>query len=320
MIPSEEWDAIQARRALLREQTKLVGARLAWLADPALIPEHAVDSSVTPDDLQLAAFSLAGWMLIEIVQAADQVYQKLDWEGAIKGFRVAARLQESVSRAVLCPAARHAPGLFAMAEIIAVVPMVASRSGLARDRWREVANRSQDFGAMLAHDGTAVQILIRSYLSSADTHAGGRVRSLNPALLQLDDKGGLTTVTPLAGLLSAARDAATRHNEWYHATCVAMQAPAPEAVDRTRAATMFGAIWSSFVAAADRFVFPRFDPSRDSVDAEAGPDPSYAQALDRLAAGRRETLAEAASQPYPTSVERVLSNLLSARGGPSPPG
>lgn len=309
MIPTEEWNAIQARRALLRQQTRLLGPRLAWLADPELIPEYAVDSSIAPDDVHLAAFSLAGWMLIEIVEAADQVHRALDWEQAFERFRVAPRLQESVSRAVLCPASRHAPGLFAVAEIISVIPMVAGRSGLARDRWRDIADRSQDFGAMLAHDGTAVQILVRNYLSRPETPAGRSVRSLDPAGLRLDENGGLTTVTPLADLLSAARDAAARHNEAYHATCVALQASAP---DGTRATSMFGAIWSSFAHAANRLVFPRVDLGHDSVPPEAGPDPGYAQALDRLAAQRGEVLAQAAAEPYPPSVERILGNLLSA--------
>ena len=310
MIPCEEWNAIQGRRALLRQQTKLLGPRLAWLTDSTLIPNEAVDSSVEPNDVRLAAFSLAGWMLIEIIQAADDVYQELDWEQAMERFRVAPELQDSVTRAVLCPATRHAPGLFAMAEIVSVIPMVASRSGVSRDRWNEIASRSQAFGAKLAHDGTIVQVLIRNYLSRTITPTTGHgVRLLNPAWFRLDEGTGLSTVTPLADLLSAAC-AVVDQNETHHSTCVALQAAAPEAVNG--ATTMFGAIWSSFAEAANRLVFPRFDISKYPVQQQAAPDPKYVETFAQLAEQRHQEKNQTAAQPYPPSVERVLENLLAA--------
>ena len=310
MMPLEEWHATLARRALLRQQTELIGPRLPWLADPARIPDDAIASSVAHDDIHLAAFSLAGWMLIEFVRAANHVHLALDWERAIEQFEVAPRLHESVARAVLAPASRHAPGLFAIAEIISVVPKVASRAGLRRDRWPEVAARAQAFGSALARDSTAVQVLIRSYLSrteSSDDHRG--LRALNAAWLRLDDVTGLTTVTPVETVLAAAREAAARHGHSYHATCVALQARAPEALAGT-IGTMFGAIWSSFTHAADRLVFPRFNPDRDSVPPEAGPDAACAATLESLAAQRREVLSATASQPYPEAVEDVLRTLV----------
>jgi hypothetical protein len=293
---------------------ELLGPRLSWLADPDLIPSHAVDAAVASNDFRHAAFSLAAWMLIELVEAADQLYQKLDWEQTITRFRVPPRLQASVLRAVLCPASRYAPGLFAIAEIISVIPVVASRSGLSRDCWHKIARRSEAFGAMLSRDGTVVQVLVRKYLSRSDSGADGRsVRFLNPALLRLDAGCGVTTVTPLGDLLTAAREAAARHKAWSRANCLALHVLAPQANDGRAASTMFGAIWSSFADAANRLVFPRFDNCRELVPPETVPDLGFAETFKRLAAERGEELAQAASQPYPPTVERILGNLLAAR-------
>ncbi len=314
MFSAEEWNAIRARRALLREQTTLLGPRLGWLADPTRIPAHAIDASVPPHDVQLAAFSLAAWMLLEMVQSADQFYQALEWEQAFERFHVAPELQTSVIRSVLCPAARHAPGLFAIAEIIAVIPKVASRDGVPPDGWCEIARRSEAFGAMLAHDGTAVQVLMRSYLSGWDEHAdASALRILDPSKLKLDPVTGITTVTPIEDLLHASRAATARHNDSYHATCVALQAPAPEGARRPVGTTsMFDAVWSSFADAASRLVFPRFHLEHDTARPAAEPDLICTETLDRLAANRRADLAEAAFQAYPPAVERILGNLLDA--------
>jgi hypothetical protein len=314
MMPGEEWNAVLARRALLRQQTEFIGPRLPWLADPSRIPDEAIASSIEPDDIHLAAFSLASWMLIEIVRVADQVQPALDWEGAVARYEVAPRLQESVARAVLSPASRYAPGLFAIAEIVSVVPAIASRAGVPRDLWLGIAQRCQAFGAQLARDNTAVQVLLRSYLGRADVGDDLHdVRVFDPARLRLDEATGMTTTTPLETLLEAARKAAAGEGHAYHAACVAMQAPSPVAPAGTEAPNMFGAIWLSFAHAADRLVFPRFDPRRAAVPPEAAPDPACEITLGELAAQRGMVLSATASQPYPDSVERIFSALLSAR-------
>ncbi|NML43201.1 hypothetical protein HHL11_05525 [Ramlibacter sp. G-1-2-2] len=302
-MPDPAWNAIRARRALLRQQSELMAARLPWLAEPARIPAHAVDASVPADDVRLATFSLAGWMLIEIVQAAEQVQPALGWQAAIGKLPLAPELQASVVRAVLRPAARHAPGLFAIAEILAVVPQLAARAGLPRERWGDTARQARLFGAMLARDGTAVQVLLRHYLGRVD--AGG-LRSLDPARLRLDAQAGIATVTPLADLLAAARKSAARHNEVPPFVCVALQVSAPGA------ANLFDAVWNSFAAAAERLVFPRFLAAA-GIPPEAAPDSEYAEALERLAAQRRADLAQAASQTWPPAVEQILANLLTRR-------
>jgi len=310
-MPLEEWRAVQARRALLRQQTELIGPHLPWLQDPALIPDDAIAASVAPHEIDLAAWSLAGWMLFELVRATQRVYRMLDWERAVERFQVELRLHESVARAVLSPASRHAPGLFAVAEIISVVPRIASRAGLPRDGWHEIARRSEAFGAKLALDNTTVQVLVRDYLKRTDAPDNhGSLRALNPVWLRLDD-AGLTTVTPLEALLTAARDAAARHGHDYRATCVALQARAPDACACTGADTMFAAIWSSFAHAANRLVFPRFDARREPVLPETLPDPNCAATLEGLAARHDEVLRTTAAQPYPPALEEVLRTLVS---------
>lgn len=316
MIAAQEKAAIQARRALLREQTARVGRRLPWLTDPQLIPDEAVDASVGADDVPLSAFSLAAWMLIQVLHSAQQEQDTLDWGRAMAG--VAPGLQASVQRSVLCPAAKYAPGLFAIAEIVAVVPAVAFRSEAAPARWRGIAHRAQAFGALLARDGTGVQVLLRHYLARpADDPAGCGLRALHPACLRLDDALGLTTVTPLDDLLAAARQATLRHDGCTQGVCVALQAPAPHGC---AGGSMFGAIWSSFADAAARLVFPRFDPQRPPIPACAAPDGRHAEILDRLAAGRGAQLRKAAAQPWPPAAERVLGNLIAAHAASCAPG
>ena len=311
-MPEIDASVIGARRALLRQQTELLGPRLPWLADPALVPDHAVDASVEDDDVRLAAFSLAAWMLIDLVQAAGQVNHALDRHGVMESFHIAPRARESLSLAVLCPLSRHAPGLIAIAEIMAVIPLLAHRADVPANRWGGIALGSLAFGAMLARDGTAVQVLLRSYLGRSEAGpAGAGIRSLDPALLRLQGETGITTVTPLPDLLAAARCAAARYNVAPRGVCVALQAPAPEAAGG-RGTTMFGAIWASFAAAAERLVFPHFDPSRDAIPAEAAIDSGYADALEHAAARRHDELVQVAAQPYPPAAERVLGNLLAA--------
>src|SRR5262245_42971877 len=69
-----------AKRALLREQTQLLGEELSWLADPGRIPPEAAEPSSAADDLYERCFCLATWFLAQIVQAAGRVQHKLTWE------------------------------------------------------------------------------------------------------------------------------------------------------------------------------------------------------------------------------------------------
>lgn len=309
----DEWKAVLARRALLLQQTELMGLRLPWLADSNLIPDDAI-APPAAHDVHLAAFSLAAWMLLELLRVAPEVNRALQWDLAFERFEVEPRLRESVIRAVLSPASRHAPGLFAIAEIISVVPKVASRAGLQRDRWRHSAARTIALGTKLASDNTAVQVLLRSYLSgSSESERYEGVRVLNPACLRLDEAIGLTTSTPIERLLEAARRAAARHGHSYRATCVALQAAVHLGPMERAPRSFFGAIWASFAGAADRLVFPKFDPVQQCVPRDAGPDPAYEATLDEIAEHRRNAVDATASRPYSKAVAKIFEALLTHR-------
>jgi hypothetical protein len=310
-MTAEHWDAVRARRALLRQQTEYLGRELAWLVEPDLIPAAAVDGAVKPGDTRMAAFSLAGWMLIQIVQAADRVRHKLDWQKALDTYQVASHLRDSVWRAVLNPTSRYAPGIFAIAELVSVIPVVATRAAVLRNEWCGVARRAERFGASLSRNGSYVQVLIRSYLSVRESASVLRgFRSLDPALLRLDGETGISTVTPLDELLAAAAKAVTRHIGPARGVCVALQAPAPEYPDTPDSPTMFGAIWSAYAAAAERLVFPHFDAIATAIPRQAPPDADFALALDHLASRRRDEVAQGASAEAPPAVEQIMRNLL----------
>lgn len=310
-VDADEWSAIQARRALLREQLELVAVQLPWLSDPSLIPDAAIVPLAGFGDVDLAAFSLAAWMLIEIVRVADGVNHELGWRQAFERHRVPPALQGSVARSVLLPAARHAPGLFAMAEIVSVVPKLAHRAGFPQDRWRGIVAGSELLARHFALGNTAIQVLLRCYLSRATPPEEERgVRSLDPAKLRLDENGGLTTVTPLETLSRAARRAAARGGYRYVAPCVAMSARIASTGAGEAGDSVFGAIWATWVQAANRLLFSRFDPSRDAAWVQAEADPDCAGAFDAITAQRRATLSTIAADPYPEEIARVFAALL----------
>ena len=313
---TEAWRAIQARRALLREQLERAAARLPWLSDPSLIPDTAIVPFVEDGEVELAAFSLAAWMLMETVRVADDVNQQLAWREAFERYRVPYGMQDPVVRSILLPAARHAPGLFAMAEIVSVVPALAHRAAIPRDRWGAVLAASLPLVRQLAFGNTVMQVLLRCYLGRAAASGETRgVRSLDPARLRLDDAGGLTTATPIEALLHAARRAAERSGYHYVAPCVAMAAHlAGEGVGPAKG-SVFDAFWTVWTIASDRLLFCRYDPSRAPACSEAETDPDFGDALDAIAAKRLEMHGAIAADPYPEDVALVLSALLESRRG-----
>jgi hypothetical protein len=308
---AEEWNCIQARRALLREQLERVASQLPWLSDPSLIPETAIAPLVGDGDIELAAFSLAAWMLVEILRGADEVNLELGWRQAFERNCVPASLQDSVARAVLLPAARHAPGLFAMAEIVCVIPKLSVREGIPAEDWSEIVERSGNFASRFALGNTAMQVMLRCYLSHKKFAEDGRaVRSLDPAKLRLDEEMSLTTVTPLNTLLQSAHRAAERSGYGYVAPCVAISAHTTDTVSGRSSHSVFDAIWSCWVHTADRLVFSRFDPSLDAAWIRAKEDADHESEFDSIAAQRRAMLSTIAADPYPEDIAGIFASLL----------
>lgn len=276
-------EGLKAKRRLLREQTQRLSAHLRWLSDPALIPSSAV-----PDpggDSGRAFAALATWMLAELVAAADRVRDELPWAETFARHRLTSDVEDRVLRAVLEPASRHAPGLFALAEIMASIPAVAQRCGADRPTWGVVARRSERLGALLSRNGSDMQVILRRYLRG--TEAGWRNGfGLDPLHLRLDDKLNLVTVVPCGRLIEAARRSIGTHigPDALKGTCVALGALAPEGQ------SVFSALWTAYSAGAERLIFPRLDPG--SALEEPTPDEDFASRIDAIAQARAAELRE----------------------------
>jgi hypothetical protein len=303
---------VSAKRALLRQQTQLLGEQLTWLSDPSKIPAEALGSSAKYGDLPEQCFNLAIWLLAEIVRAANSVQHELSWEETFDQYEVPSELKPRVLRAVLEPASRHAPGIFAISEIVAAAPVMATRESIPLNGWGHIARSTEKFGAKISWDGSDLQVLIRNYLRKppeATEYSYQRV--LNPALLRLDGETGVTSVTPIDDLISAAKAAITEHIRPAKGVCVAMLAKAPVC---DHAATMYGAIWSAYAAAANRLIFPNIDLRGADIPPQAGPDPNFATVLDALA---RQRAAEWA-RGYPAKIWQAarhdIETVLAAHG------
>lgn len=281
---------VSARRALLRQQTELLGEELPWLSEPSKVPAEAVRSAVECDDLTEQCFNLATWVLAEVVRGANRTQQKLRWEETFDYYKVPLELKSRVMRSVLEPTSRHAPGIFAMCEIVAATPMVAIRESIPLSSWGAIARSTEKFGAKISCDGTDLQVLIRNYLRKPpQTTKYPYQRVLEPALLRLDDETGITSVTPIDALIAVAKTAVAEHIRPPKGVCVALLANAPACEHgSTAAVTMYGAIWSAYAAAAAHLIFPNVNISKAEIPAQAEPDPHFAVAIDALAKHRAE--------------------------------
>lgn len=283
--------ARRARRALLKQQTELIGDEVAWLFDPGQVPSSALGVATASGDLPSLCFSLATWFLIEVVRAAERVQQRLSVEQTLDRYAVTHEQRLRVIRAVLQPTSRHAPGIFAMAEIVAAVPVVASRQGLARTDWGDIARRSKQLAAKLSCDGSDMQVIIRRYLRGASHGAElSSPPSFDPTLLMVSQGVGLTSVTPIDDLVKAAKAAVARHIQPAKGLCVAMLAKAPSGGDSEEPATMYDAIWTAYVRAAERLVFPMVEISRMDSRPPREADPDLPDVFDGLALQRAQEL------------------------------
>jgi hypothetical protein len=290
---AREEAAVNAKRALLREQVRLLGHELPWLSDPSRIPTEAVKSSADKPDVADQYFHLAAWVVREIVLAASRLQQQLKWEETFSLYNVPLDLTPRIRRAVLEPATRYAPGMLALAEIVAAIPVVATRETIPLRDWERIARNAQAFGAKISCDGTHVQVLIRNYLRKTPEPTGGLShRVLDTTLLRPDDQMGVTSITPIDDLVSAARNAVKRHIGPARGMCVAMQAKAPGCQNSSPTRlTMYAAIWSAYSVAATRLIFPNVDlRSADIPLPKYGPDPRFAAAIDELARQRATDL------------------------------
>lgn len=281
---------VSARQALLRQQTELLGGELPWLSDPNQIPAEALGASIASDDLTEQCFYLGTWVLAEIVRAANSVQQKLRWDETFAFYKVPLDLQPRVMRSVFEPTSRHAPGIFAMCEIVAAAPVVATRESVRLSGWGTVARNTEKFGAKISRDGTDLQVVIRNYLrQSPEKTRSPYQRVLDPARLRLDHETGVSSVTPIDELISAAKTAIAEHIRPPRGVCAALLASAPVCEHAaTHPATMYSAIWSAYAAAVERLIFSNVKISGAEIPVQAEPDPHFETAIDALAKQRAE--------------------------------
>ena len=303
-----------AKRALLRQQTQLLGERLTWLSDPGIIPTHALGDSAKGKDLPYQCFNIAAWMLMEVVLAADSVQQQLSWQDIFDQYKVPPTLEPRILRTVLEPTSRYAPGIFAMCEIVAVAPAVAARASIPRGGWEAIAGKSEKFGAKISCDGSHLQVLIRNYLSNHEqTATRVKPRVLDPALLRLDDDLGITTVTPIDDLVMAAKAAITKNIEPARGVCVAMMAKAPSSERGAAEPTsMYEAIWSAYTSAVGRLVFSNAEIEMAEITAQCGPDPRMMEVMDLLARDRAAALRANFPSQIWAAAQNDIKTLLAA--------
>jgi hypothetical protein len=295
-----------AQRVLLRRQAELLVARLPWLRDPDRIPSHALGEG---RDLQVypstGCYRLARWMVSDIVVAVHRARDELPWAETLMRHGVPAGAHPTVQRVVLEPVTRYGPGILALAEIVASVPVVAVRSGAARSDWPQIAARSRHLGLQLSRDSTDVQVIIRRYLRGPP-EAVPSIAMLDAALLRLDGSRGVTSVTPMDELILAAREAVRAHIGPHAGICLARLVRSGGDDRGVSGETMFDAVWAAFVHAAARHLFPRIVAARLEIPDQPARDRGAKHALDRLAQARAAELRlRAAAHPVQTSAAMV---------------
>src|SRR5581483_1363595 len=244
----------RAERALRKQEMTRFGQDLAWLKDPSTIPEDVVNPLEEAAGSNEPYANLANWMTAQVVSWSEARHSRLDMGQVFDRYGLTEtdrdRVREIIRTQTL---GSYAPGIQAMAEIHDAVANVASREGIDPALWGSIALQARNFGALLARHPTYVQGIVRTYLYNM--HQEDKVMpQLDPAKLKLDPQTGITTVTPIEGMLD---DAAEVVDELIHvvdpsAVCAGLQS-VPEGFDGR---TMFDLVWRAFSFASARSIYP----------------------------------------------------------------
>jgi hypothetical protein len=256
-----------AHRDLITESAVGMIDDLPWLTDSTLIPHQAMhyldDRGVQSDPYT----NVAVWMLTQFSNGAEQQCPHLRYDAAYKRHGIPAEKGALLHLYQLArPGEAYGPGMHAMAQIHEVIPSVAARDGLPVEDWAAIASQARKFGQKYALDGTVAQVLTRFYLSGAE-----EVVPFKPERLKLDNKTGVTSVTPIADIVETARDAATRHRNYPEGmpdTCLAMFIKPPELDGKS----LYDATWDAYSEFVAREVYPQVKPEQST---EADPDIFY---------------------------------------------
>lgn len=267
----------KARRDLRREEMERFAGDIAWLQDPTLIPETAVairDPSASP------YLHLSDWMIRQLAGWSAEAHKKLSYGEVFDRYDLTGTERVRIREVIQKQAAfAFAPGLNAINEIHSVVPHVATREGVDRKDWGEIARRARLFGTILAKQPTHTQALARTYLK--DAFQSLNYNEINPRYFRLDDDTGITTVTPIDKLLATAQQANNAYfvAEDHAGICVALQVKSPALDNRT----VFDAAWDAFSDATERLIYPGLPMAELDLSPPYASDEQPEVRMDQLA-------------------------------------
>lgn len=275
-----------AKRALHREEMSRFGHELSWLINVDEIPNQAISGF---EGYEQQCSGLSRWMMCKFGEWSGEGHARLGIREAFEKYELPNPVRVSIREAFYdIPHAAYAPGLQTVSEIHGVVPQIAARAGLSRERWPEIAHRSRRFGILLARDTTEVQAIVREYLwgqteTFPDPAGSGfnlSLHRLDPAKLKLDSETGITTVTPIEELISITEELVHRVFARTEATaCVGLQAKGPSPDFKN----MFEAVWKAFGDYTARRIYPNAVLPQE-IPAQASPDDRFRSAAAKLLA------------------------------------
>jgi hypothetical protein len=268
------------------EEMTRFGGDLTWLQDPDIIPEDTVDPN---GSLAAQCYDISFWMLERFGEWSQKRHSRLGLLEAFEKYELENADRVTLRQAYqMAPTYAYAPGVMAMTEVFAVVPGIAQREDMGRERWAEISSRAATFAIDLATEGTGLQALLRDYLKDekntmtrrSPANIGGSniiaATVLDAGKLKLDDETGITTVTPFENLRAASLEALEEVllGESSHA-CAALRARGPSG----GCSNMFNAVWSAYGSAVQRMIYSRIGDDAIEVVSQGSEDENYRENL-----------------------------------------
>jgi hypothetical protein len=266
-----------AKRSLHREEMNRFGSEVDWIQDPSIVSEEVLGDLADSTNLPERFYGLACWTIGQLAGWSGVGHSRLSWGETFEKYQLSnpdrVLVRETFQKH---PGIAYAPGMLAMSEIFAAVPVVATRDGIGREGWGTIASKASVFGGQIARDDTDVQYLVRNYLHTQKERPtlGINLYVLDVAKLKLDEATGITSVTPINDLLGESRKLISKMFTPSIDACVALQAKSPCPNERN----MFDATWSAFGSISDRIIYPYVELPTE-IPAQADTDTDYKTTL-----------------------------------------
>lgn len=266
--------AALARRDLRRDEMAQFGAEIDWVADPSLIPAFAKDS-----DRYGPYTNTAKWMLDQIGDWSWERHRGLDFAKVFDKYDLEGEDRLTVRQSI-AEMAFHAygPGILFTSSLVELVPVVATREGVAAKDWVELADETRQLGKQLSQNGTSSQAVLRTYWGNTPDSPTGTL--LDGAKFKIGGSG-LTSVTPIDELIAQATEVTDLYmaREEHSGVCVALQA-SPGVGSKKE--TMFDAVWSSYTDYAGREIFPHLEIDMSAIPPVQEADPESRMKIEAL--------------------------------------